>query len=620
VDGGPTLEQHARDVTAARYVRPTVVAVASGQLLDPAATHRILVVTGRAGAGKSAALESIALDATELGRTARWLDASDLGGHGVESVGPDDVVLVDDVEPAPGLGATLALLPAGVRVVLAGRHLPARWLPGPLDRLAHRVQLAPLSEPESLELVRRLGVGGEPVRTAIVRWAGGLPLALVVAARLAHRSSGPSFETLLHTEGTAELLERLAGHALDRLDDDVLAVLALASRADHALLEELFGDRAEKLVSEARATGLVEVIDRGLALHPSVAHAHAGRLRSNHPARAATWTLRIAAHEHRRATSGDPAALARLAALVGDPNLRTGLDAPSRTGHYGDRWRAGDAALARAALESQAPGAWSLVAPWCDERTPVVRRADGRVVALVATTPLTTTGGLESPRRRLLEPVLAYLEEHGVPGDSTVLTPVQVTFTDRSVPEVAAIRNAAALTTCGVANPRRDVVNLLGDDPLESATLRAFGYVEVPELRRTLDGVPVATWIADVGPGGLAGMLFRTIGAEHVEHMTKPAPGDLARAVESFFSDGALARLDVAPRGLAEADAAERVRTWARSRVLEGLADEPHLADLVLARYLSPGANHDSTMRTLYLSRATYFRRLRAARERLAAL
>ncbi|WP_157514946.1 hypothetical protein [Nocardioides sp. J54] len=49
------------------------------------------------------------------------------------------------------------------------------------------------------------------------------------------------------------------------------------------------------------------------------------------------------------------------------------------------------------------------------------------------------------------------------------------------------------------------------------------------------------------------------------------------------------------------------------------LAEEPALLDLVTQRYLTRGAPHESVLRSTYQSRATYFRRLRRARELLLA-
>jgi len=49
------------------------------------------------------------------------------------------------------------------------------------------------------------------------------------------------------------------------------------------------------------------------------------------------------------------------------------------------------------------------------------------------------------------------------------------------------------------------------------------------------------------------------------------------------------ARLDLGGV-LAAPDAAAHVRAWARARVLESFGDEAALLELVLARFLTPGA------------------------------
>jgi len=594
-----TLAEHARALSERRYVRPRALAAATEALLD--AGPRVLLLTGRAGIGKTAALHDLARQASRRGLTVARDELTEA-----------DLVLLDDVRDVLALGPSIAALPARTRVVLAGRAL--RELPESLEPIAARLALAPLSPPEADALLERHDLADETARATVRAWAGGLPLALVVGARL---GGAPDLEAALEREGRAELVEKLGGGSLDSLPEDLLDVLALAPSIDVDLAEELFGARAESLLERLRTHEVVERQDRRLALHPTLAHLLASELRSRRPVRAATWTLRLAAHEHRRATTGDPAALARLATLVGDPTLRTGLGAPARTGHFADRWRASDAAAVRSGLEALAPGAWPLVAPWCDERAQVVRRADGQPVALVVSLPATA---VDPARLPLLSPVLRHLEASSTPLESTVLTPVQVTIADREVEEVAAIRNAAALASCGVANPSRDVANLLGEDPAEEATLRAYGYQEATALRREVEGVRVATWVADVGPAGLAGMLFSTIANEHAEHGPRPRPGDLARAMDVFSDDFALAGLPVAPPGLAVADAAEHVRAWMRSALLETFADDATLLELVLARFLTPGATHDSAMRRLYLSRATYFRRLARVRARVAAL
>jgi hypothetical protein len=147
------------------------------------------------------------------------------------------------------------------------------------------------------------------------------------------------------------------------------------------------------------------------------------------------------------------------------------------------------------------------------------------------------------------------------------------------------------------------------------------GYVEVPELRRTIGGVEVRSWVADVGPCGLVGLLFRSVAAEHGVDLPEPrTQGELVLdALDDFHDDAALAALPCAPLGHDVAHAADRVRTWVRRTMLAGLHDQPDLAGLIEQRYLEPAATHDQVMRTTFLSRATYFRRIRTARELVAA-
>ena len=90
-------------------------------------------------------------------------------------------------------------------------------------------------------------------------------------------------------------------------------------------------------------------------------------------------------------------------------------------------------------------------------------------------------------------------------------------------------------------------------------------------------------------------------------------------ALEGFHDDGILAGLPLPGVGTVAGASVEDVRAWLRARVADALAAEPALLDLVTRRYLTPGATHEGVLRSTYLSRATYFRRLRRARELLVA-
>lgn len=627
-DRAPTLAAYAGEVDEQRYRCPPDLSRRLDVLLDQRGAFPILGITGRGGAGKSAALRELVRRARRAGWPVLMLDA------GVDAVVDAVEQLVDSaphlvvIDEAGGLGAGLTAvgrslggLPSGTRLVVAGRTLPPRWLPDELAPLAATVHLTSLSRGESDALLERYGVTDPCARARIADWASGLALALVVGARAwavaADREEEGAIEAALAHEGGEDLLRHLVDTALDELDPDLLAVLALGTGVDHALLAALFPGRAEELATELRSTSVVETIHGRLALHPSLAELLGERLRVEEPGRVVAAVMRVAAHEHARASAGETAAMARLATLVQDPGLRVGLGPTTLATYYPDRWRPGDTAAVRAGLDRYHLGAWDVVRPWLGDAVRLVRRADGRPVALIASLPLAAGAGVNGPCRRLVAPVIEYARAHGIP-DRAVMSAVQITFDDLEEPEVAWVRNAAGLSQCGVGNPRADYANVVGDQAAERDLLEAFGYVEIAELARSLDGVPVTTWVADVGAGGLAGLLYAAI----AEEQGRPVLADdgnatLIAALEGFHSDTTLAALPIAQEGLGTAAAAESVRAWTRIRVADLLVGEPVLLDLVQRRYFTPEATNESVLRATYLSRATYFRRLRRARDLL---
>ncbi|MBM0126220.1 hypothetical protein [Pimelobacter simplex] len=600
---GPTLGSYAATLDARRYACPADLDRRLDLLLDPAGPLRLLVLTGRAGLGKSAGLREAGRRAERTGRRVMALDARvDDVLAALEAVdGPGRVVLVDEVDAlGPALGAlvaALAALPDDARVVLAGRTLPPRWLPDPYAALAVQVRLSGLTPAEADALLVRWDLDDPGARATLVAHAAGLPLALVLGARAWSAGDGVEggardLAELVRSSGD-ELVAHLADAALDRLDPDLLAVLVLAAGVDVPMLAALFPGRVDDLVAALRETSVVESVGNRLVLHPSLAGQLAHRLRVEEPMRAAAAVLRVAEHERARAVAGEAGALPRLAALVADPGIRAGLGPTALSRHYADRWRAGDAAVVRRELETRHPGVWPVVEPWLPGAR-VVRRADGHPVALVSALAMSAAEAMTGPRHRLVAPVVEHARRAAA-SDRAVLSAVQLTFDDAGEQEVVWVRNAAGLAQCGIGNPRSDHVNLVGELPGERAVLEAYGYAEVAGLRREVDGVPVTTWVADVGPGGLAGLLHAAVVAE------QGGPDiDLVAAIEDYSASG------------------EPVRARVRARVAELLGDEPALHDLVVRRYLTAGATHESVMRATYLSRATYFRRLRRARETLA--
>lgn len=626
-----------------RYVCPDQLGRRLDQLLGEDADARLLLLSGSGGSGKSAALREAARRGARNGYHVIALD-----GRQLDATGPrladvfadlpdgDLLVLVDELghlgARAHALGRILATLPGTTRVVTAAVDPPHDWLPPDLAPLVATLRVPPLDPGQSEELLRHHGVDDACARSAISAWACGLPLALVLgaAAWADHGACAiePGGPVLAATAD--DLVGHLSGLALDQLDTELLEVTAVAGCVDHRLLADVLPERdsAADLATLA-AYSFVERSGAGLRLHPLVAHAVSERVRHS-GVRLSDLVLRIASHLRDRAIQGDARALHQLAALSEDPKLRAGMAPAHSATLYGDDARAAEVDE----ISSWAPGGLAdVVRPWLQPqpapswRTPaqVVRHTDGRVVGAALAMPLSEATALvrsQDPRAELIAPLLDYAARNGI-ADRVVISPFQLLSPGvvEEDPNVMALRNGHTLHRCRVPNPRYDLVNEFGWSDFERTVVADCGYVEVPELRREVRGQEVRTWVADVGPCGLVGLLFRGVAAEHGVDLPEPrSQGELVlAALDDFHDDGALAALPVAPLGHDVRHAADRVRTWVRRTMLAALHDQPCLAELLEQRYLAPAATHDQVMRATFLSRATYFRRLRTGRDLVAA-
>lgn len=628
---GPTISAFAHGLDAQRYVCPAVVERRITQLLDPSGSLLVLAVTGAGGLGKSAALRAATRRAADEGHTVisldgRREDAAEAISELANLPGGRTLVAIDEADRfgagLHALGRALGDLPATTRVVLAAHHLPVGWLPEHLDPLTGRLRLVALGARDADAVLLEYGVTDPVARESVATWAAGLPLALVLGAGAwvtSGGAAGPEFTLPRETEH--DLVDRIVGPALAQLDPDLLAVAALAGGVDVRLLTEVLPD-SDPEAGLARLQGCTFVDRTGarLLLHPRLAEAIAARLRDADPTRAEALTLRIAAHLRDRAVGGEHPALPWLAGLVRDPALRAGLAPPVSAEWYVDRVRPGDAAAIRDVLDRRWPGTWPLVEPWLrTDALHVVRRADGAPAGVVAALPLARAGEFDRACRTTIEPLLDHARAEGLT-DRAVVTPFQIALEDGEPdPDLVRIRNAVALQRCGVANPRIDLVVELTGSEAERTVLAAYGYQEIDGVRSSV--ASARAWVADVGSAGLAGLLYDAVAAEQGRPpLAQAGAGEgLLRALENFHCDAVLAQLPEAPPDLPLERAAERVRVWARDSVAALLADQAGLLELVVQRYLEPGATHESVMRDQFASRATYFRRLRRARTILGA-
>jgi len=156
----------------------------------------VLLVHGPAGIGKSAFLREVERRGQHAGWTALtavWRDLTSVPTALEQIVTRAQsierpLLLIDDYEPMGTAGhqlrrTLLPSLPARALVALAGRQPPEReWFEGGWDTLVFEVALGPLSIQEALALLERRGVAADGRAMEIVRWAGGVPLALRLAA------------------------------------------------------------------------------------------------------------------------------------------------------------------------------------------------------------------------------------------------------------------------------------------------------------------------------------------------------------------------------------------------------------------------------------------------------
>jgi hypothetical protein len=197
---------------------------------------------------------------------------------------------------------------------------------------------------------------------------------------------------------------------------------------------------------------------------------------------------------------------------------------------------------------------------------------------------------------------------------------------------VLAILNTAAILRSGLVNLR---ISYLPIDPANEAAVafsRNVNAQHVPELDVEVDGLTHECHIFDSGPGGMLGAQRDAVYWEL--GLRPPEPWDAVAAAPAATvtreSVKALARrldrpLELAASPLAGGDTpeerAESVRRLFREAAATAFgesADEQLLRRIAERGLLARDTSHEALADELNVSRATYFRRLRQASERLA--
>lgn len=625
------------------------------ELFVPEPPVSVVHVYGPGGIGKSALVRAVA----RAGETRGWrpflvegrdlppkpdaLEAALAGARDEER----PLVVFDTYERLGALdgylrGRLLPELSERAIIVCAGRRPPAAaWFQDGWESLVRAVPLRPLDDEGAGALLRSRGVeDAEDVRI-IAAWAGGSPLALTLAAeaaasdepwRLDHAAAEP--------ERVGMLVRRLVDNEVAPDRRAVLEVASMPRVTTAALLHDVLGESAS--FDWLAGLSFAEPLRDGLTLHDLVRRAVRNELRTREPERERELRRRVADHLHALAIDGRPALTVDLADLVENELIRSFYSWDGSGRYRMDSVRRGDAEAIRELLEARGYAAWWPSTEPFFTRAPefvsLARDADDAIVGMaVAVTPAAAPPFADEDP--LLGPWLRDARER-VPDGNVIVWRDSYDFLspalEKPTSPIQAMLNMAGVLQSGLANPRFAYL------PIDSAYGSAvsfsslLGGARLEHLDVHAGGRSHACHFVDYGPGGLLGKQRDVVYAE-----LALAPPGLAGSGSGAAASGADAAVDadavrdalrnfalageLARSPLASGSGAEERAESVRRRLREAIdgafaassADE-QLRRVLVAGYLDPAPSHELAADALHLSRSAYFRRLKAAVDRVA--
>jgi hypothetical protein len=610
---------------------------------DPPAS--VVLVHGPGGIGKSTLLREVARRGRRRGWTPTFVEGRELApvANALEVAVGDirtqerPLLLIDSYERMSAMGEylrreLLPSLPELAIVGIAGRGPPERaWFEGGWEGLTLDLEMRPLSERESLELLASRGVV-EPIAAEFVAWAEGSPLALALGADTVNRSQGWSpHDALEGPQMLQSLIRRLADTELDAVHAETLGVAAIARVTTVDLLRDVLpGVDAVEAFDWLASRSFSELLGEGLTLHELVRKVMRADLRRRDPERERRLRRGIADHLYERAIGGRPLLSIDLAHLVESDTIRWGYSWEGSVHHRIDDLRPGDRETLRGMLTQRGHGAWfeqsRRFLEDAPQRVAVARDAQDRLCGYqVAVTPRNAPPFADS--HPLLGPWLEHARARPR-GDETILWGASIDLTGNPHSRVQAMLGMAGVLRSGLDNPRFAYMPINPHLPgaLEFST--AMGAERVRELDTVLGGVAVECHVIDYGPGGLLGaqrdVVYAELGLVPPAATADPAARALDDALREALRDFQLPHrlaANALARGEGTDERAASVRALVEEAAQRAFADseEERLLRRVLVRgYLDPAPSRELAASELHMSRSSYFRRLRTATERVA--
>lgn len=594
----PSLRDVADAADAAGFVGRANEIQLLKRVLDQASPSRIFYVHGPGGIGKSALLRAARRIATAEGATVASLDGRTLPldldllrARVLEAAQAADVVILDEADTlgsalAPLRDVLLDTLSARSRVILAGRTSPdPSWRADALHAIFVDLALAPLGPDDAAQLLEARGVTEPERRTALIKWAGGSPLALTVGASVLPGAQSANLAAELEQRVT----QWLAGTGDLDVDPDVLAVAALCRTVDGRLLAAaLPGQPTRDGLQKLADLRVTQRLGGGVSLHPVLAAAISERLREQSPERYRTLVSRIVEHLATRARLGDVEALIEVTLFVQHPVLRRAIAMEASPTHYADRPRPGELAqFAKAggfdtaenwdelAAFVQLPGAVDLV----------MRRNDGTAVFFGSLVRASDLPGTELGRKLAESVELAGSD----PQRSYAGIVLFADLPDADRTEATRISIGAFMRRHGLVD--MEAVYIHYPEPARRPAL------VIAALAAPLEGSDPLVYVTDLRPGGAVAYVQRII------------MGELGLEAKVPTNEHLLAPGEDAARE------AELVRVL--DAVFGHSPEEQRLRRAIELAHTGPRRSQQECLEDLHVSRATWFRLLREARARV---